>query len=107
MTGSTYNCSISSAYSANACFRITVPFAARGKGLDGLVTMIVSLKILANVGPRPLASSITGLMRREVMPKARIPENSAYQIRLRYFTRAATSSGFTTYAAEGSMMTAG
>lgn len=60
----TYNSSISSAYKAKACFRITVPFAALGRGFDGLATMIVSLNSLENVGPRWFASSMTGLKRR-------------------------------------------
>lgn len=38
-----------------------VPFAARGKGLSGWVTMIISLKMRANVGASSLAFSITGL----------------------------------------------
>lgn len=57
----TYNFSISSAYRANACLRMIVPFPARGSGLAGLTARIISLYIFANPGAPALASSIAGL----------------------------------------------
>lgn len=63
---STDKASITGAYNANAAFRITVPFAARGNGLSAEVKMIISLKIRLNAGAIWFASSTIGLTQDEV-----------------------------------------
>lgn len=62
-TRGTHNRSISSAYSWVACLRMMVPLPARGRGLPGVVTRIISLKILANAGASRFASSTDALER--------------------------------------------
>ncbi len=51
-----------SEYEAIASLRMTVPFAARGNGLVGSVTIIISLNILPNDGAEAFASSTMGLL---------------------------------------------
>lgn len=53
----THSLSISWAYSASACLRMTVPFPARGRGRSGSVTRIISLNTFANAGASAFASS--------------------------------------------------
>lgn len=57
----TYNLLISASYSVSAAFLATVPFPTRGRGLSGLTTRIISLKIRLKEGAILFPSSIAGL----------------------------------------------
>jgi hypothetical protein len=101
----TYNSLISSAYKSRACGRMIVPLAARGSGLLGSATKIISLSKCAYGKETRLASSITGLAQTMYENTAAMEKKASYQILFLNSDSADTWSSPSSYPARGSIRT--
>lgn len=100
-----YSFSISWAYAFKTIRRWTVPFPERIIGLPGSVTRIISLKILANCGASPFASSTCGLPIVNVLSHREGSTDDTHHILFRNAIIIFWSLGLNAYSLDSSMST--